>query len=103
MGILWCLLLTAAIEAFTCVMRFGAGLQATQDTWFLKSVTGGLRIHHAYLGAAAMLASWLAAHGEWRTWGLRIGIALVLSDLVHHFLVLWLVTGDPQFDLFYPD
>ena len=33
-------------------------------------------------------------------WILAIG--LVVSDLVHHFLVLWPLTGSPQFDLFYP-
>jgi hypothetical protein len=26
---------------------------------------------------------------------------LLASDLVHHFVVLWLLTGSPQFDLFY--
>jgi len=27
---------------------------------------------------------------------------LFLSDIVHHFLVLWPITGNPEFDLFYP-
>ena len=29
------------------------------------------------------------------------GTALVVSDAVHHFVVLWLVEGDPQFHLWY--
>jgi len=30
-----------------------------------------------------------------------IGLALVLSDHIHHFIVLWYFVGSPQFDLFY--
>ena len=37
-----------------------------------------------------------------RHWGLRIGGALFASDLIHHFAVLWPVTGSPGFDLRYP-
>jgi len=32
---------------------------------------------------------------------LMIGLALVLSDHIHHFIVLWYFVGSPQFDLFY--
>ncbi len=27
----------------------------------------------------------------------------VASDIIHHFAVLWLIEGSPEFDLFYPD
>jgi hypothetical protein len=31
-----------------------------------------------------------------------VAIGLVISDIIHHFLVLWPVTGSPEFDLRYP-
>jgi hypothetical protein len=60
-----------------------------------------VRIHHAYVGLAVIALGLLVARGPALTWSLVIGTALVLSDLVHHFLVLWPITGSPQFDLFY--
>ena len=44
----------------------------------------------------------LFARGPALEWSVIVGAALVISDLVHHFLVLWPVTGNPQFQLFYP-
>ena len=41
--------------------------------------------------------------GAARNATLLLGAALFLSDMVHHFLVLWPVTGSPQFDLVYPE
>jgi hypothetical protein len=49
-----------------------------------------------------MIAGLLAARGPWRRRLLVAGAALALSDLVHHFVVLWLVVGDPEFHLVYP-
>ena len=103
MEILWYLALTAAIELLTCVLRFGFGLQASQQEGFLRGITFGLRIHHGYIGLVLVAVSSWFARGNLRLWGLRIGIALVLSDLAHHFLVLWPLTGNPQFDFLYPD
>jgi hypothetical protein len=34
--------------------------------------------------------------------GLAIGLGLFFSDVIHHFLVLWPIEGNPQFDLWYP-
>ena len=48
--------------------------------------------------AAALLRRWPLLG----RWVLVIGIALVASDLVHHFLVLWPIVCSPEFDLFYP-
>lgn len=31
-----------------------------------------------------------------------VGVGLLSSDLIHHFLVLWPMTGSPDFDLVYP-
>jgi len=100
-AILACLLLATAIELVTCLLRFGLHLEATRDTSALGGLTFGLRIHHGYVGLAMMIVGLLLARGIVLRWLLIVGAALVVSDLVHHFLILWLITGSPQFDLFY--
>jgi hypothetical protein len=109
----WIVLLTAVMESVTCLLRFGFGMRSTRDTTAVAEWTGGIRIHHGYVGAA-MLVLALASTNSNRCrpsirrpsvqkWILRrVGGAMVASDLVHHFLVLWPITGDPQFDLVYP-
>jgi hypothetical protein len=98
----WCLLLTAAVEAVTCILRFSCRLEATRDTAAFGLLTFGLRIHHAYVGVVLMALAMLLPPSPLLAWLMTTGMALVLSDLVHHFLVLWPVTGDPQFHLAYP-
>jgi hypothetical protein len=100
-AIVACLLLVATIELLTCLLRFGLHLEATRDTGALGALTFGLRIHHSYVGVVLMILGLLLARGIVLRWLLIVGGALVVSDLVHHFLVLWLATGSPQFDLFY--
>jgi hypothetical protein len=109
----WIAGLTLAFEALTCFFRFGLHLQSTRDTARLARYTFGLRIHHGYLGIALLLTMttrccwWRWAHRRLpffvRVWCFRVGWSLILSDASHHFLVLWPVTGSPQFDIFYPD
>jgi hypothetical protein len=99
---LWCLGLTVAFELLACLFHFGLGLHATRDTRWLRTLTFGLRIHHGYFGLV-LLALAFFCRGSWRRWCVIIGLALVLSDLAHHFLVLWPITGHADFDLVYPD
>jgi len=99
------LVLGLGIEVLTIGGRFGLGVQTATDTTFLGELTFGLRIHHGYIGIMLLPIGWLffrQNHGL-RNLILMIGIGLLLSDLIHHFLVLWSVTGSPEFDLFYPD
>ena len=100
---LWCLALTVAIELFTCLLRFGFGLESQKHSTWLAPVTFGWRVHHGYYGAV-LLAAAAALRGR-RSLSralLIVGGALLLSDLVHHFLVLWPVTGSPEFYTRYP-
>jgi hypothetical protein len=92
----------AAFELITVAFRFGLGMESTRDTSALAAVTFGLRIHHGYLGVLLLLAAWpLARRPAWRNALVIVGLTLVVSDLVHHFVVLWSVTGSPEFDLWY--
>jgi hypothetical protein len=99
---LWGLVLAAVFEAVTCLFRFGLRLQATRDTCALARWTFGLRIHHAYPGMLLLLMALLIRKGGWRRLLLLFGVGLVMSDLAHHFAVLWPLTGDPQFHIHYP-
>lgn len=93
---------TFIIEAVTVFFRFGLGKESTRDTAFLKHLTFGYRIHHGYIGLLAIaLLPFLKIPAKAKNFILIIGWAMVLSDLIHHFLVLWPVTGSHQFDIKY--
>jgi hypothetical protein len=97
-------LLTALFEGITLVLRFGGGLQSSVHTAFLADATLGLRIHHGYLGALMLLGLPVLARTRPQSvpWTAAVGVALIASDLIHHFLVLWPLTGSPCFDFLYP-
>lgn len=88
----------------TVWLRFSMNMQSTRDTVWFSTLTFGYRVHHGYVGLLVLILVALL----WGRWpficrGLAaLGIALVLSDLIHHFLILWPITGSPQFDLVYP-
>ncbi len=100
--LLWIVALTTAFEAVTCVFRWGLNLQSTRDTAFIAPLTMGVRIHHGYVGVAGSMSALGLPEGWLAAWALRVGVALLVSDLIHHFVVLHWTTGDPQFDLTYP-
>jgi hypothetical protein len=103
LDLIWGSVAGVLIEALTCVLRFGLRLQSTRDTGFLGRFTLGYRVHHGYLGLLALLvATCPLLRRQVRRWAVRVGLALLLSDLLHHFVVLWIATGSPQFDLVYP-
>lgn len=96
-------ILTIIIESVTILMRFGFHLQSTRDTGAIGRLTFGYRIHHGYIGVLLLLAALLVGNVTIRKALWMIGLALVVSDLVHHFLVLWPFTGSHDFDIRYPD
>lgn len=103
--ILWSLLLTVLFEALTCLLRFGFQMESTAETAsIIGLLTAGMRIHHSYPGLVIILLSCWQWDCRRRPafFLLATGIALFVSDLIHHFIILWIVVGDPQFDLVYP-
>ena len=96
------LVLAIVFEAITAGFRFGLNLQSTRDTAAIGGWTFGLRVHHGYIGLFLVPLAWCFPRGiRHALW--MIGIGLIVSDLMHHFLVLWPITGEPQFDFIYPD
>ena len=90
--------LTAIIELVTVVLRFGFGLQAQTSTAWMARFTFGYRDHHGYWGALLLvIAALVRKRAALRNALVIIGAALFLSDVIHHFLVLWPITGSPEF------
>ncbi len=101
--ILWGLVFGIVLELITVLLRFNLGLQITRDTHAIAYFTFGLRIHHGYIGALLIGVMLCCQQNvRWRNFFLICGIALVSSDFFHHFLVLWPITGSPEFDFVYP-
>ena len=102
----WTIAGTCATELLTVALRFGLRLQSTRDTASTIGVlTCGVRIHHGYIGALLLLVAWAL---WWKRHAIAqraliIGGSLLLSDLIHHFVVLWLVVGSPEFHPVYPN
>ena len=97
--------LTAVLELLTVWLRFGLQFDSTRDTAStIGRITSGVRIHHGYCGAVMVLVAWglSQTHPRIAWMGYVLGWSLMVSDVVHHLLVLWPITGSPQFDLFYP-
>jgi hypothetical protein len=101
-AILWGIGFALAWEIMTCAARFGLDMQTTRDTTWLAPLTLGFRIHHGYLGVLMLILAAFIPSAGWRNLLLIVGVGLVVSDLVHHFLVLWPLTGHHEFHLLYP-
>lgn len=113
--VLWTVGLTVLFEAVTVIFRFGFKIEATRDTAkYVARWTRGVRIHHGYWGVPLALFGVLMLGatplGSFATfaglgpglWLVVLGLALIKSDLIHHFLVLWPITGSHDFHLRYP-
>jgi hypothetical protein len=97
------LLLALLVEAVTALLRFGLGMRAADHQHLLRRLTFGIRLHHGYLGLA-FLGGWAFMSvvprfraGFWRSGLLVLGIGLLLSDALHHLVVLKLATGGTEF------
>lgn len=97
------LILALVFEGLTCLFRFGLGMQSTRDTRWLSSFTFGFRIHHGYVGVLLLLIASKVKSDGLRKIFIAVGLCLAVSDLIHHFAVLWPITGSPEFHIRYPD
>jgi hypothetical protein len=90
------------VEGLTILLRFGLGLQASHCTSWVAPYTFGYRIHHGYVGLALLaLAVAIRSPGVRRAL-IVAGVALAVSDAIHHCLVMRSITGSPEFDVRYP-
>ncbi len=98
--------ITLAVEIITLAGRFLLGVKIFDDTpGKLRELTFGYRLHHSYLGLAGLFAGMVFSGfaPAWVGWLYIGGIALLASDLIHHFCVLWPLTGHHEFFISFPD
>lgn len=97
------LLAALLLEGATVALRFGLGWTSPEKTGTLARFTRGWRIHHLYPGLVLLLvAAVVPMPGALVNLAWMTGIMLALSDTLHHFAILWPLTGDHEFDLRYP-
>jgi hypothetical protein len=95
--------LTLIIELITIFLRFGLNMKTSIKTAeVVGKWTFGIRVHHGYIGILLIIMAMFFPTPFVSEWLLITGTSLFFSDIVHHFLVLWPITGSPEFDLFYP-
>ncbi len=86
---------TAGFELLTCVCRFGFGLRSKVYAERYRRYTLGVRVHHAYFAALVLPAALMVPMEAWLQRALvAAALGLVLSDLLHHFVVLPILTGE---------
>lgn len=95
---------TVLFEAVTCAFRFGCGMTAREDLGWMRRWTKGVRVHHGYPGIALVGVSFTGTlGGPVESAAIIVGWGLLLSDAVHHFVVLPLTVGRTEFDLRFPE
>ena len=84
---------TVGFEALTLAVRFGTGVSAVE---FNETAPLLLQIHHMFWSVPLFLVAPLTLRRWPRVTGALVGtgIGFVLSDLVHHFVVLPLLVGN---------
>ena len=91
-ALIWMVAVTALVEAVTIYLRFGKGENAAE---FNKTAPFLLQIHHAFWCIPLfMLAPFLWRYPKLSGALLGIGCGLILSDAIHHLLVLPLTVGN---------
>ncbi len=96
------IVLVIILELLTCMGRFVIGFSVKEHESAVTALTFGVRIHHGYTGLAFVIVA--AAVGRFTKCPRKhlrkvsiFGVALVVSDFIHHFIVLYLVTGSTEF------
>ncbi|MBU3912904.1 MAG: hypothetical protein KKB21_04900 [Nanoarchaeota archaeon] len=91
------------VEITTLIMRFGFHRQS-RDYYSnsLNKKWGRYKFHwhHLFLGLLIVPVS-LAFSGMFERFLFNLGLGIVLSDLVHHFIVLNILVGESEFHLIY--
>ena len=99
---IWQLILITAlvIEAFTIFGRFFFKLSSKEVLTRIMHHYGWRRVfhfHHLFFGLIVVgVAIYLKSDV-----GISLGWGIALSDVIHHFITLWIIIGDPEFHLIY--
>ena len=100
----WLLILVLAvlIELATICTRFVFKI-SSKDTYMKIMKKFDLHffihMHHGIIGILVVLVALTYD----MPWTLGLGSAMILSDAIHHFVVLAIVIGNPEFHIIYKD
>ena len=91
-AIIWTVAITLVVEALTLYLRFGRGETVTE---FTKNAPLLLQIHHMFWSVPLLAVQPFVWRRPWIS-GVLLGIALgfVISDVLHHVVVLPLTVGN---------
>jgi len=96
LDITYLIIFTAIVELITIVVRYVFKISAKISYEKILRRLGFRRmihIHHMYFGVIISIYSYLNALPIW----FNLGLALIISDLLHHFLFLKAIEGDTEF------
>src|SRR5438046_6865836 len=89
---IWAIAVALVVEAVALWLRFGRGVQATE---FNRTAPLLLQIHHMFWSVPILIAMPLCR--RWRRVNealLGIAMGLIVSDLMHYFVVLPILVGN---------
>ena len=88
------------LEAITIFIR--ECFNSTSRNFYLRVLekTGWKSIPHFHHGYWGLILAPLSFYYQFE-WGFVVGMALFFSDLIHHFLYLWPVHGNPGLTLYH--
>ncbi|MFH0951969.1 MAG: hypothetical protein V1838_02135 [Patescibacteria group bacterium] len=95
------LLLAVFFEMVTSLFRFAFYHLVIRFHRTVAILTGGYHVHHAFIGIIFLIIGLIIADPGVKNIAIFIGVGLLVSDLLHHFVVLWIVTGQHEFQLRY--
>jgi len=92
--LIWCIAVTAAVETVTIVARFTSGTSAA-DFQAAHALPLPLCIHHLFWGFPPIIIAAFAWQRPKPAGALLgLGLGLILSDVIHHCIVLPLTVGN---------
>jgi hypothetical protein len=97
---LFILFIALLVELITVIGRFGLHI-SMKDIWTGAMKKRGAKhwvhFHHAFFGIIVAIVALLID----TPLGVSLGLGIALSDIIHHALVLWPLTGSPEFHILY--
>src|SRR5262245_35685639 len=99
------LIATLVIEVVTLIFRFCFLIRPeVSPAYSVGMLLAGIRIHHGFFGLLFLFLAMLLRRSKavLVPWFLVLGIGLLASDIVHHFVILAPILGDPEFLWFDP-
>lgn len=88
----WTVVLAIVMELVTCWLRFGRQISATE---FNQTAPLVLQIHHMFWSLPIFAVAWAVRRFPKTSRFLTaLGLACIVSDLAHHFIVLPITVGN---------